>query len=50
LLQRLPAPSTYLDVDDGFVQLGWTGYEYHFKARITRMADLQEERERPIER
>ncbi|HET9275506.1 MAG TPA: hypothetical protein VFN96_05485 [Gemmatimonadales bacterium] len=50
LLQKLPAPLAHMDIEDGFVQHGLSGYEYHFKVRITRMADSVEQRPREVER
>lgn len=50
LLQRLPAPLAHMDIEDGFVQHGLSGYEYYFKVRITRMADSVEQRAREVER
>ena len=54
LLQELPAPLDHMIIDYGLVRLTPayepnSGFEYHIKVRITRVADFIEERPRDVD-
>ena len=50
LTQRLTAPGQSFDVEDGYTQHGFTGFEYLFVYRVTRLPDFIEERPRVLQR